>query len=122
MEGTLATEGDVELVDNEDGDSYTVLRKLHTDEEEEVDEEAEAEAEEEERKNAEFQDKRDEVQMDKAPGAMKNTAKDRTGKNANVPGGVEENDDPKAAGGNKETANNNVSGPEGGDSQVHNRG
>jgi cell division protein FtsN len=44
---------------------------------EEPDEEEEQAKEEEKQKNAEFQDKRDEHQQDKAPGAMKDTAKDR---------------------------------------------
>jgi hypothetical protein len=101
-----SVDGEFELVDNEDGDSYTVLHKIGDDEEEEEEEEegsgeeASEESGEEEGKddeagevqskedmkkqNQEFQDKRDELQMDKAPGAMKDTAKDRTGKNANA--------------------------------------
>lgn len=79
VEGT--TRGAISLEENDD--SYLKLVKAPEEEEEEDEEEQEAQ-EEEKQKNQEFQDKRDEHQQDKAPGAMKDTAKDRTGKNENV--------------------------------------
>lgn len=79
VEGT--TKGGITLEENDD--SYLKLVKA-PEEEEEEDEEEQQEQEEEKQANEEFQDKRDEHQQDKAPGSMKDTAKDRTGKNENV--------------------------------------
>lgn len=76
--------GDIEVESNEDGESYTKIHNVAKDEEEKQ------QQEEEKQKQAEKQDKKDEHQMDKAPGTMKNQAEDRTGKNANMPGGEEE--------------------------------
>ena len=85
---TGVTHGDYQVDEGED--SYLKLRNIK--EEKEVAEEAK-QKQEEKKKNAEFQDKRDEKQQDKAPGSMKDTAKDRTGRNANMPGGAEERPD-----------------------------
>jgi hypothetical protein len=76
--------GDIEVESNEGGESYTKFHNVAKDEEEKQ------QQEEEKQKQAEKQDKKDEHQMDKAPGTMKNQAEDRTGKNANMPGGEEE--------------------------------
>lgn len=77
VEGKTTSEFSLE----ESDDAYLKLVKTTP---EEPDEEEEQAKEEEKQKNAEFQDKRDEHQQDEAPGAMKDTAKDRTGANANV--------------------------------------
>lgn len=88
--------GDIMVEENDD--SYLRLRNLSKEEpseeeQEQEQEEAEAKKQEDKQKASEYQDKRDEFQMDIAPGRMKDTAKDRTGKNANVAGGSEERPD-----------------------------
>lgn len=84
--------GDIEVDENDD--SYLKLRNIAN--EEKADEQKQEEDEKkktEKAKNQEYQDKRDEYQMDVAPGNMKNTAPDRTGVNRNVAGGKSERPD-----------------------------
>jgi len=98
LEGTVA--GDMQVDERDDGEGYLKLRNIAHEEEEA--EEAKAEAEEkkkeEQAKKQEKQDKKDEGQMDKAPGKMKDDAKDRTGKNKNIEGGEEKAEGEKTAG------------------------
>ena len=68
--------GDIEAVENDE--SYVKFRNVK--EAEEAKEEA-AKQKEEKQKKEEAQDKKDQHQQEKAPGAMKDTAKDRTGQN-----------------------------------------
>ncbi|KAL7419124.1 hypothetical protein Q5752_005960 [Cryptotrichosporon argae] len=75
QEGTVG--GDMQVDENEDGDSFLVLRNV------EKEEARKREEEEEKRKKAAAQDKKEEHQQDKAPGAMKSDAKNRTGNNEN---------------------------------------
>lgn len=87
--------GDIMVEENDE--SYLKLRNIAKEEEEDEEklEEQEKEEEETRQKSKEYQDKRDEYQMDIAPGDMKNTAPDRTGKNRNVAGGDERPDEEK---------------------------
>jgi sRNA-binding protein len=98
LTGTVA--GDMQVDEREDGEGYLKLRNIAHEEEEEEEAKAEAEAKkkEEQQKKKEKQDKKDEGQMDKAPGNMKDSAKDRTGKNKNVEGGEEKGEGEKTAG------------------------
>jgi len=98
LEGKVA--GDVQVDEREDGEGYLKLRNIAHEEEEaeEAKQEAIEKKEEEQRKKMEKQDKKDEGQMDKAPGAMKDSAKDRTGKNRNVEGGEEKAEGEKTGG------------------------
>jgi len=68
--------GDIEAVDNDE--SYVKFRNVKDAEEAEA---QAAQQKEEQKKKQEIQDKKDEHQQERAPGDMKDTAKDRTGKN-----------------------------------------
>jgi hypothetical protein len=68
--------GDIEAVDNDE--SYVKFRNVKDAEEAEA---QVAKEKEEQKKKAEVQDKKDQHQQEKAPGGMKDTAKDRTGNN-----------------------------------------
>lgn len=91
--GTVS--GDIQVEENDD--SYLKLRNIGKEEEEDKEkkEKAEAEKKETQQKAKEYQDKRDEFQMDISPGRMKDSAPDRTGKNRNVEGGDERPDEEK---------------------------
>jgi hypothetical protein len=75
--------GDIEIDENEDGEAYNRIRNIAKSEEQE------REQEHANLEKQEAQDKKDEHQMDRSPGSMKSEASDRTGKNANMPGGEE---------------------------------
>ena len=98
LEGKVA--GDMQVDERDDGEGYLKLRNIAHEEEEaeEAKQEAEEKKKEEQQKKKEKQDKKDEGQMDKAPGAMKDSAKDRTGKNKNVEGGEDKAEGEKTAG------------------------
>lgn len=90
--GTIG--GDMQVDEREDGEGYLKLRNIAKEKEEEEEEQEEQKKKEEEnekqkQEKAELQDKKDEGQQNQAPGRMKDTAPDRTGKNKNVEGGEE---------------------------------
>ena len=93
--GTVS--GDIQLEEGED--SFMIIRNMAKEEQDEEEQEEQEEQEEdkaqEKAKQEEYQDKRDEYQQDIAPGRMKDSAKDRTGKNRNEPGGEERPDEEK---------------------------